>query len=129
MKALFDVRRKPGRVQPQSTIGLHREATFAQGRSMKQGLCLALILLAGCAQLPNDAPPAGPPVPPPANDTCGAGAHGALIGQDVTALERVLILGQVRIIRPGQPVTMDYRAERINFNIGADETIVQITCG
>lgn len=96
---------------------------------MKHSLCLALILLTGCALMPTAEPPVGPPVPAPANDTCGAGAHEALIGRDATALERVLILGQVRIIRPGQPVTMDYRAERINFNIGADETIVRITCG
>lgn len=96
---------------------------------MFRTLSFALVLLAGCAQLPVEDVPSGPPVPLPEQDTCGAGPYAYLVGQDVTALERVLIMRQVRIIRPGQPVTMDYRSERINFRIGPQETITAITCG
>lgn len=45
------------------------------------------------------------------------------------ALEEVLILGRVRLIRPNTAVTMDYNAERINFVIDANETITSIRCG
>lgn len=71
----------------------------------------------------------GPPVPSPEQDSCGAGPYASLVGQDATALERVLIMRQIRVIRPGQAITMDYRPERINFEIGQDGTIARITCG
>ena len=53
----------------------------------------------------------------------------ALIGQDATALERVLIMGKVRVLRPGQAMTMDYWPDRINFMIDGDNRIERITCG
>lgn len=81
-----------------------------------------LFLLAACA-----APP--PALPPQMQDSCGANEHATLIGQDVTALEKVLILGMVRIIRPNDVVTQDDRPRRINFAIRTDETISAITCG
>ena len=70
-----------------------------------------------------------PNLPANQDDTCGATQHADLIGQDATALERVLILGMVRVTRPGDMVTMDFRAERINFKIDAAENIEAITCG
>jgi hypothetical protein len=88
-----------------------------------------LIGLAACSTQPPVAIAPISPVPTGAADTCGASPYGYLIGQDATALERVLILRQVRIIRPGTAITEDLRPERINFTIGADETIRTITCG
>lgn len=86
---------------------------------------MLLVLLAGCG-----APTVGEPaLPALAEDTCGANQHGALIGQDVSTLEQVLIMRQVRILRPGTAMTMDFRAERINFEIGRDERIKRIFCG
>jgi hypothetical protein len=84
-----------------------------------------LIALAACTNLPTD----GPAVPPAAKDTCGAARQSALIGQDATALERVMLLGQVRVIRPGMAVTMDFRAERINFVVSETGRIGRIYCG
>jgi len=37
--------------------------------------------------------------------------------------------GTVRVIRPGQAVTMDYRADRLNVEVDDGNTIVRITCG
>jgi len=82
---------------------------------------LVFIVLAACATTA--------PLPEPAEDTCNAGAYDNLIGQQATALERVLLLGAVRVIRPNDAVTMDFRPERINFMIGADESITRIRCG
>ena len=89
---------------------------------------LPLALIAGCGAAPAPLAPVDP-VPVGAADTCGAAPYGYLIGQDATALERVLILRQVRVIRPNEPVTLEFVPVRINFNIGADETIRTITCG
>lgn len=60
---------------------------------------LILMMLAACAQ-------AEMPDPLPENDTCNAAPRAALIGQDATALERVLIMGKVRVLRPGQAMTI-----------------------
>ncbi|MCF2905849.1 hypothetical protein L0666_12695 [Octadecabacter sp. CECT 8868] len=93
-------------------------------------LIAPLILLSACDVAgPRPTTPTGPPIPAPEQDTCNAAQHATLIGQDATALERVLLLAQVRVIRPGQAVTMDFRPNRINFNVGADERIKTITCG
>ena len=62
-------------------------------------------------------------------DTCGAAKYQTLLDQDATALERVLILGEVRILRPSTIVTQDFRPTRMNFHIGPDGKIAQISCG
>ena len=97
-------------------------------------LILALpLVLAACVSTP--AAPTGPVVPPSGSyptgldNTCDGERYGPLVGQDATALERVLIMGLVRVVRPGSVVTQDYRPERINFEIGADNRIARITCG
>ena len=100
---------------------------------MKYLAFVACVALVGCAT--TAAPPSagGPPpkgsYPTGLDNTCDGERYGPLVGQDATALERVMILGQVRVIRPGMVVTQDYRPERINFNIGADGRIASITCG
>ena len=83
---------------------------------------LILIALTGCSMTE-------PPLPPKLEDTCGAADFAYLIGQDATALEKTLLLGPVRVIRPGDAVTMDFRPDRINFKIAENETIQTIDCG
>ncbi len=70
-----------------------------------------------------------PSLPPTLEDTCNAAQYGHLIGQDATALEKVLLMGQVRVIRPGDAVTQDFRPDRINFGIDTDNRISDISCG
>lgn len=85
-------------------------------------------LMVGCApRAPG--PPPDPALPQSEADLCDAGSYAGLIGRDGTALERVLLLGQVRVIRPGDAVTMDLRPERINFEIGPDGRIARVFCG
>lgn len=83
---------------------------------------LILIALAGCTV-------AEAPLPPQLEDTCGANDFADLIGQDAAVLEKTLLLGPVRVIRPGDAVTMDFRPDRVNFKIADDETIQTIDCG
>lgn len=84
---------------------------------------IPLLFLAACASTQD--PPRGPSLP----DTCGAGDYSYLVGQPARALERVLIMEELRIIRPQTMVTMDYRAGRINFKINDQEIITDVTCG
>jgi len=72
--------------------------------------------------------PQQPTLPEPAADTCGANDYSGLIGQDASALERVLIMRPVRVIRPGMAVTMDFRPDRLNFDIDATNRIASIGC-
>jgi len=94
------------------------------------GLALVCTLLAACAPTlgPNSLPPV-PPDPLPGADTCGRADVAGLIGQDATSLERVLIMREVRVIRPGDAVTADLRPGRINFEIDRANRIAVIRCG
>ena len=83
---------------------------------------LFLMMLAACTQ-------AEISDPLPEDDTCNAAPRAALIGEDATALERVLIMEKVRVLRPGDAMTMDYWPDRINFMIDGDNRIARITCG
>jgi len=89
---------------------------------------IPLLLLGACSV--TEAPRAAEtPVPQGIEDTCRAASVKGLVGQDATALERVLLLGPMRMIRPGTVVTQDYSSERINFHIGADNVLRRISCG
>lgn len=103
---------------------------------MRYILPVILAGLAACTTQPSGPISSGAPSGPVAgsfptgmDNTCDGERYGTLVGQDATALERVLILGQVRVIRPGMVVTQDYRPERINFEIGTDNRVARITCG
>lgn len=88
---------------------------------------IPLFALAAC-DAPLSQPAERQALPPVAEDGCRANQNADLIGQDATALERVLLMGQVRVIRPGQAVTADFRPNRINFIIDQANTIVSIAC-
>ena len=91
---------------------------------------IAMALLAGCSSVQTPTPiPARPTLPAADQDTCQGRQYSQLIGQDATALERVLIMRQVRVLHPDSVMTMDFRAERLNFEVGADSKISGIFCG
>ena len=97
---------------------------------MKHLFFIALyILLAACGTLPETTQIPRSPVPPATLDTCQAAQHANLIGQDATALERILLMGQVRVNRPGDAVTTDFKPVRINFIIDSSNRIASIRCG
>lgn len=86
---------------------------------------ICLVALIGCANPETELPI----LPEPDADSCNVRQYAGLIGQDATTLEKVLIIGQVRIIRPDTAVTLDFRSERVNFHITADNQISRIACG
>ena len=98
---------------------------------MKNLSVIAVILLLTACDIAvgtNTTSPMGAGLPDAADDTCDANRYASLIGKDATALERVLLLGQVRVTRPNQAVTMDFRPERVNVNISCDNQIRSISC-
>lgn len=85
----------------------------------------ALLALSACA-----APaPTPAPAPAPTEDTCGAAGFASLVGQDASVLLATTFTTPIRIVRPGDMVTMDFSPARANFEVGADETVTRVYCG
>lgn len=91
---------------------------------MAKPLIAAALLMAAC--VPQTLPPVEP-LPP--ETTCGAADLQNLIGQPATVLQTMRFGQQVRIIRPGRPVTADYSDTRLNIDINANEKISRVYCG
>lgn len=90
--------------------------------------------LAACTQEPVRPAPPPPPSPPQAAvDECGAGKLAAYLSQPATddvlaKLRHDAGHDKIRVIRPGQPVTMDYRPDRLNVEVGEDGRITKLHC-
>lgn len=65
----------------------------------------------------------------PLADACGASALQGLVGQPAQVLAAMTFAQPLRVIRPGQPVTMDYSPARLNIEIDASEKISRVSCG
>lgn len=84
-------------------------------------LALPLLALAACVE-----PVAVPEEPD--TDTCKASSYQGLVGQPRTVLDTMLLPAGSRVIGPGDAVTMDYRVERLNIEIGTDNRISKVAC-
>lgn len=63
------------------------------------------------------------------DDLCGASGFQGLVGQS-GEIARLLELEQpVRVIPPNSAVTMEYRPDRINFELDEDGSIAVVRCG
>ena len=76
-------------------------------------------------------PAPAPPVTPtdPAADTCNMAQYASLVGKPSTDAGVPPAGATVRIIKPGDQVTMDFQATRVNIEVGADGTITAVRCG
>ena len=92
------------------------------GRQIAGGA--ALLLLAACVT--EDGPGAG--TAPVAGD-CGASGLQQLVGQPASTLETMRFSQQLRVINPGQMVTMDYLEGRLNIAIDEQDRISRVYCG
>ncbi len=91
---------------------------------------IATLLAAGCAALP----PAAGPTGAPRGDLCNAQPVQSFVGQNSTA--KVVEAARVqsgalmaRILRPGQMVTKEFNAQRVNLEVDANGRIVAVRCG
>jgi hypothetical protein len=90
--------------------------------------CAALLLSAtACAPMP----PAGGPPP---GGMCNAAGAKSAIGRAPTpdVVERARVdsgSATVRVIRPGDVVTMDFRGDRLNLDVNDRDAITGARCG
>jgi hypothetical protein len=88
--------------------------------------------LSGCIFIPIPVPPGTPGAITiiPA-DPCGARSLSAYRGVTEAELNAVSFAapGPVRILRAGDVATTDFVENRLNFLIGADGRVADITCG
>lgn len=97
---------------------------------------IAGLLLAGCAGM--GAPPSHESAPPPprveSRGECGAAqvqdrvgrAYSEALGEAIHAESGAAAM---RVIRPGDAVTLDYRPDRLNVRLDDDDVITEIGCG
>jgi hypothetical protein len=93
-------------------------------------LLLTIAALAACAQ-PTPAPA---PAPPPVAGACNAQAAQFAVGQVATAElgERAMRAAgaqQYRFLRPGQAVTLEFNAGRLNLELDAAGKVLRVRCG
>lgn len=107
--------------------------TLALGVRAVPSLALGL-LLSACA-LPQPAPdvPANSTGAPPGG-VCNAQGLAGYVGQTATAsvTEAVRVRSgarMARILRPGQMITKEFMAERVNLEVDAAGRIVAVRCG
>ena len=90
---------------------------------MKASAILAAsILLSACVQ-------DTAPLPDPPDASCAAERLQHLVGQPDSAFDPSGLDEPVRIIHPGDAVTMDFSPQRLNVEIDADGRISAIRCG
>ena len=96
---------------------------------------VTLLSLAACAPRQGTVSPPVPAAPAEAAAACHADAAQAFIGKQADeatvaqARQAAGANGDVRVIKPGQPVTMDYRGDRLNVEVDEHGAITRITCG
>jgi hypothetical protein len=62
-------------------------------------------------------------------NACGAADFQTLVGTSVGGLDPSSLPEPRRIIFPGQVVTQDFSAQRLNVVIGADDLVSRVYCG
>jgi len=71
---------------------------------------------------------------PPAMEECDASGLGHLVGEPFTEALKIRAREAsgsrtVRVIRPGEAITMDYGLDRLNIELDAREKIISVRCG
>ena len=75
------------------------------------------------------APPVATPTDPATVDTCNMAQDAALVGKPAADPGVPPAGATVRIIKPGDQVTMDFQATRLNVDVDAAGTITGLRCG
>jgi hypothetical protein len=69
------------------------------------------------------------PADPQLSDACGASDLQDLVGRPYVAIADRDFGRVTRVVRPGDAVTMDYSAERLNIRLDDKDVIAGVTCG
>lgn len=94
-------------------------------RWMHAALTLALAAgLAACTTMER-------PAAPVEGGACNADPAQPFVGKSASAAEQARTASgarTMRLIRPGQAVTMDYRPDRLNVELDASDNIAKLSC-
>lgn len=106
-------------------------AGLGLGLLLALGACDKMKAPAGSSEGAAAAGPAAAEAPKAADakDACTAAAHQSLVGTGAGALDSATLPKGTRVIFPGMPVTMDYRADRLNIEIGKNDKVARVFCG
>jgi hypothetical protein len=97
-----------------------------------------LLLVAACASVSEPPMAEGPPIVDrtgevPTGDAeapqCAAEAYQVLVGQPIGEIDTDSLPIPLRIYGPDQMITMDYRPDRMNIVLDADDIVVEVRCG
>jgi len=100
----------------------------------------ALLLVSACASMPetpedpdepNIVDRTGDVTPPDTIDVpmCAADQYQMLVGQPIGEVHTDSLPQPLRVYGPDQMVTMDYRPDRMNIVLDADDIVVEVRCG
>ena len=94
---------------------------------------LLLPVVAACAQAPDAAGPQAPP-PPMIAGECNAAAAQFAVGRQADAQLQAQAQAKsgartVRVLRPGDMVTMEFSSQRLNLDVDAAGKVVTVRCG
>ncbi|WP_395647535.1 I78 family peptidase inhibitor [Terricaulis sp.] len=92
-----------------------------------RAILISLFLLGACAQTSTTTPP-NTAEEATRQDTCGASRYRQFVGQDVSSIDRSTLPPRARVIMPGQMITMDFSAERLNIRVGPDQKVTEVGC-
>jgi len=108
--------------------------------ALKHGLAVVgLSLMTGCGII-ETSPVSREPAPEPPRvtgeeaDPCGAGRVQEMVGRHFdesmrASLRQASGAGSLRVMRPGEAHTLDYRAERLNVRLDDRGRITALDCG
>ena len=82
---------------------------------------LPALTLAACVE-------ATTPVEEPPQDACNAARFQGLVGQSEAVLKEMMLPAGARVIRPNDAITADFRADRLNVELGATGRIEKVGC-
>lgn len=93
-----------------------------------------LVVLAGCAAPGSPSTGTSPMPPPPAGTACNAQGAQFAIGKSpgASVVEEARQRSgsyMARVLRPGQMVTMEFNAQRLNLDLNAAGVITGVRCG
>ncbi len=90
---------------------------------------VAAVALTACSGRNADRPRHTSAIQPhPGQDTCQAAGYNPMIGKPGSILDGMRFSVPIRLIKPGQAVTMDFNPQRVNFFTNEQGIITSIRC-
>lgn len=63
------------------------------------------------------------------DDNCGSTGLQPLVGQPLSALTAMPLQHEVRVLQPGQVMSLEYNASRVSVTVDGAGIITRVTCG